>query len=136
MTARAHLDRRPANGLGIVTFDGEQGRLDRASLSRTTRCRTRCFSNKGNGTFEESAVPAGVGFGENGEVEAGMGVDASDFDGDELPDLYITHPQDFGTESPVPEHTGRVVRGPDGAVRFGTPGVSSQRFRCQVRRLR
>ena len=41
--------------------------------------------------FEEVAFVAGVALGENGEAEAGMGVDAADYDGDGWPDLYMTH---------------------------------------------
>jgi hypothetical protein len=90
VTAHAHLDRRPANGLGIVTFDANGDGWTDIFIANDSM-QNSLFLNKGNGAFEESAVAAGVGFGENGEVEAGMGVDASDFDGDGLPDLYITH---------------------------------------------
>src|SRR5437773_2665670 len=39
------------------------------------------FRNKGNGTFEDVAILAGVAFDENGREQAGMGSAAGDFDG-------------------------------------------------------
>lgn len=47
------------------------------------------FCNKRNGTFEESALVAGVAFDEKGKRFAGMGVDAANFDGDGFPDLFV-----------------------------------------------
>jgi len=48
------------------------------------------FRNKGDGTFEETALIAGVAFDENGKRFAGMGVDAADYDGDGRQDVVIT----------------------------------------------
>jgi hypothetical protein len=90
VTARAHLDRHPGNGLGIVTFDANGDGWTDIFIANDSM-QNSLFLNKHDGTFDESAVPAGVGFGENGEMEAGMGVDAADYDGDGLPDLYVTH---------------------------------------------
>lgn len=48
------------------------------------------FRNQGDGTFEESALAAGLAFDDKGRRFAGMGVDAADYDGDGLPDVIIT----------------------------------------------
>jgi hypothetical protein len=48
------------------------------------------FCNKGNGTFEESGLQAGVAFDEKGKRFAGMGVDTADFDGDGKQDIIVT----------------------------------------------
>jgi hypothetical protein len=48
------------------------------------------FRNKGDGTFEETALIAGVAYDENGKRFAGMGVDAADYDGDGRADVAIT----------------------------------------------
>lgn len=48
------------------------------------------FRNKGNGTFENVALAAGVAFNENGNRFSGMGVDAADFDNDGNIDAVIT----------------------------------------------
>jgi hypothetical protein len=48
------------------------------------------FQNKGDGTFEELALPAGVAFDERGNNFAGMGIDAADYNNDGLQDVIIT----------------------------------------------
>jgi hypothetical protein len=48
------------------------------------------FRNKGDGSFEDTALIAGVAFDENGKRFAGMGVDAADYDGDGRQDVAIT----------------------------------------------
>jgi hypothetical protein len=47
--------------------------------------------NQRDGTFSEEAVQAGCAFNLYGRQEAGMGVDAADFDTDGDEDLFITH---------------------------------------------
>jgi hypothetical protein len=48
------------------------------------------FRNKGDGTFEDVALLAGVGYDENGKAFAGMGVDAADYDNDGFVDVFVT----------------------------------------------
>lgn len=48
------------------------------------------FLNQG-GTFEEIGLLAGSAYNEDGDVEAGMGVDMGDYDNDGLPDLFVTN---------------------------------------------
>jgi hypothetical protein len=48
------------------------------------------FRNKSDGTFENSALPAGVAYDEKGKLFAGMGVDVADYDGDGKQDVIIT----------------------------------------------
>jgi hypothetical protein len=48
------------------------------------------FHNRGDGTFEEVALQAGVALTNNGLPIASMGADFRDFDNDGLPDLSIT----------------------------------------------
>jgi enediyne biosynthesis protein E4 len=49
------------------------------------------FRNRGNGTFVEEGLLAGVAVSGDGRAQAGMGVDAGDVDGDLLPDLVVTN---------------------------------------------
>jgi hypothetical protein len=49
------------------------------------------FVNKGNGTFEEMGLAAGVAYGEAGRPRSGMGVDAVDYDGDGWQDLFVAN---------------------------------------------
>ena len=49
------------------------------------------YHNKGNGTFEETGLPAEVAVDGDGRTYAGMGVDFRDYNNDGLPDLIITN---------------------------------------------
>ncbi len=48
------------------------------------------YHNKGDGTFTDVTYSALVGFDMNGKPMAGMGTDIGDFDGDGLPDIFMT----------------------------------------------
>ena len=49
------------------------------------------FRNRGNGTFVEEGLVAGIALSADGREQAGMGVDAGDYDGDGLPDIIETN---------------------------------------------
>jgi enediyne biosynthesis protein E4 len=49
------------------------------------------FRNRGNGTFVEEGVVSGAALSSDGRAQAGMGVDAGDYNGDGLPDLIVTN---------------------------------------------
>jgi enediyne biosynthesis protein E4 len=51
--------------------------------------------NNGDGTFSERGIAAGVGYTDDGNAFAGMGVDFADYDNDGHPDLVVT---DLATE--------------------------------------
>jgi hypothetical protein len=48
------------------------------------------FHNRKNGTFEESALAAGVALLDHGKAVASMGADFRDYDNDGLPDISVT----------------------------------------------
>jgi hypothetical protein len=75
-----------ALGVAMLDFDGD-GRMDLFVANDTEP--NRLYRNKGNGTFEDVAVSAGVAFSEAGVARAGMGVDAVDYDGSGRPSLII-----------------------------------------------
>ena len=49
------------------------------------------YLNDGTGHFADEALLAGVAYNEDGDVEAGMGVDMGDYDNDGNPDLFVTN---------------------------------------------
>jgi hypothetical protein len=49
------------------------------------------FRNNRNGTFTEEGLKVGVALSDNGREQAGMGVDAGDYDGDGHLDLIVTN---------------------------------------------
>jgi hypothetical protein len=69
-------------------YDGD-GRIDIAQSNDSVR--NFLFRNNGNGTFTEVGVEAGLAYGEEGKPEAGMGIDAGDYDHQGVLDVYITH---------------------------------------------
>jgi enediyne biosynthesis protein E4 len=79
----------PANkmlGLALIDFNND-GRLDLFGANDTQP--NRLYQNKGDGTFTDVAVTAGVAFSEAGVARAAMGVDAADFDGSGRQSLVI-----------------------------------------------
>jgi hypothetical protein len=48
------------------------------------------FHNRGNGTFEETALTAGVALPDQGRPVSSMGADFRDYDNDGLPDISVT----------------------------------------------
>lgn len=90
VTESVGLAGQAGNGLGVVCFDYDRdGWMD--IFVANDSMPNFLFRNIEGRKFEEVAFIAGVALGENGEAEAGMGVDAADYDGDGWPDLYMTH---------------------------------------------
>ena len=75
-----------ALGVAMLDFDSD-GWMDLFVANDTQP--NRLYRNKGNGTFADVAVGAGVAFSEAGVARAGMGVDAGDYDGSGRPSLVI-----------------------------------------------
>ena len=49
------------------------------------------YHNRGDGSFREVALAAGVAYNYQGKGQAGMGAAFGDFNGDGFPDLFVTH---------------------------------------------
>jgi enediyne biosynthesis protein E4 len=74
-------------GVAFADFDND-GWTD--ILVANDSVRQSLYHNNGDGTFEDVAVPSGLGYDENGKTFAGMGVDAADYDDDGNIDIFIT----------------------------------------------
>ncbi len=80
VTQSAGLNDPTSKSLGVALLDyNGDGWLDLFVANDTEP--NKLYKNKGNGTFTDEAVTAGVAFSEAGTARAGMGVDAGDFDG-------------------------------------------------------
>ena len=80
---------KPAKALGIAIADYDRdGHLD--IFVSNDSMPEFLFHNKGNGTFEEVGMEAGIAVNGDGGTFAGMGVDFADYDNDGYPDLVVT----------------------------------------------
>ena len=94
VTTAAGVRAPSAKALGVVMLDfNGDGWMDLFVANDTQP--DQLFENRGDGTFEDIGVLAGVAFSDAGVARAGMGVDAADYDGSGRPDLVIGH---FSTE--------------------------------------
>jgi hypothetical protein len=88
VTRKAGLYDPASKALGVALIDYDtDGHLD-LFVSNDTQP-NRLYRNKGDGTFVDVAVRAGVAFNEAGVARAGMGVDAADYDGSGRQSLVI-----------------------------------------------
>ncbi len=81
----AHIGK--AMGVAFADFDGD-GFEDVFVANDSVR--SFLFRNRGDGSFQEVGLEAGVALREDGKPIAGMGVDFRDFDDDGRPDLVVS----------------------------------------------
>jgi hypothetical protein len=79
-----------AKGLGVVASDVDMDG-DPDLYVANDGCPNFLFLNDGRGSFTETGVLRGCAYSENGQSQAGMGVDAADVDGDGDFDLWVTN---------------------------------------------
>jgi hypothetical protein len=84
------IGRALGKGLGVVAADiNNDGRMDLFVANDTVQ--NFLFVNRGNGKFEEMALPAEVAFSAAGQPRSGMGVDAADVFGSGYQDLFVAN---------------------------------------------
>jgi len=77
-------------GLGVVAADFDaDGHPDLYVANDDTP--NYLFYNKGDGTFAEIAILTGTAYSADGIAQAGMGVDAGDYNGDGFLDIFVTN---------------------------------------------
>jgi len=87
-TRKAGLYDPTSKALGVALIDhNSDGRIDLFVANDTQP--NRLYQNKGDGTFTDVGMTAGVAFNEAGVARAGMGVDAADYDGSGRQGLII-----------------------------------------------
>ena len=88
--AAGFLASKPSYGLGVTVFDLDRDGLPDIYVANDARANF-VWHNLGNDRFEETALARGAGLSDNGKEQAGMGVDAGDYDNDGWPDLFVTN---------------------------------------------
>ena len=90
VSAEAGIDRSVRTGLGVALADfDEDGDTD--IYVANDQMANILWINRGDGTFVDEALLRGCAVNEDGRPEAGMGVDAEDFDDDGDVDLFMVH---------------------------------------------
>jgi hypothetical protein len=77
-------------GLGVVSDDFNDDGWPDVYVANDADP-NQLWINLGDGTFRDEGLIMGASLNAQGVTEAGMGVVAADFDGDALPDLFMTH---------------------------------------------
>jgi enediyne biosynthesis protein E4 len=90
VTVASGISKEFGRGLGVVTadFNGD-GWIDIYIANDGDP--NQLWINQKNGTFKNEALLAGAAVNRDGQAEAGMGVDAGDFDNNGTEDIFVTH---------------------------------------------
>jgi len=88
VSAKAGLADGTSKSLGITVLDYNGDGWPDLFVANDTQP-NKLWRNKGDGTFVDDAVTAGVAFGEDGVARGAMGVDAADYDRSGRPHLLV-----------------------------------------------
>lgn len=93
VTVASGVAKEFGHGLGVIAtdFNGD-GWIDIYVANDGDP--NQLWINQRNGTFRNEALLAGAAINRDGKAEAGMGVDAGDFDGNGTEDIFVTHLMD------------------------------------------
>lgn len=90
ISARGGIARQPGPALGVIAFDADRDGWTDVYVANDG-APSFLWMNRRDGTFRDDALLAGAAVNRRGQPEAGMGVDAGDFDADGDEDIFITH---------------------------------------------
>jgi enediyne biosynthesis protein E4 len=89
-TAEMGLSRTPARGQGVIAADLDGNGWCDLYVANDLHPNF-LFLNQGEGKFSDASEASGAAYNYQGKVQAGMGVDAADVNGDGTPELYVTN---------------------------------------------
>ncbi len=89
VSEKAGISETKSKGLGVAFADFDNDGWTDIFVANDN-AEQQLFHNKGDETFEDVALPAGIAFDEKGKRFSGMGIDVADYDGDGAQDIIIT----------------------------------------------
>jgi hypothetical protein len=89
VSVAAHVADPAGKALGVAISDIDNDGWPDIIVANDS-VRQSLYHNRGDGTFEDVALAAGIGYDEDGKTYAGMGIDAADYDEDGYADIFIT----------------------------------------------
>jgi hypothetical protein len=93
VTVDAGVDKEFGHGLGVIAADLDENGWPDIYVANDGDP-NQLWINQKDGTFKNEALLAGAAVNRDGKAEAGMGVDAGDFDGNRTDDIFVTHLMD------------------------------------------
>ena len=90
VTEKAGLGAKPGPGLGVVVTDADGDGWPDLYVANDGAA-NHLWRNRDDGGFREEALLSGAAVNGRGQPEAGMGVDADDFDNDGDEDIFLAH---------------------------------------------
>ena len=90
VSSESGISAHVGKGLGVVGADLDEDGWPEIYVANDTDPNF-LFRNRGDGTFQEIGLLAGVALGENGKPQSGMGIACGDYDSDGLFDLAVTN---------------------------------------------
>jgi enediyne biosynthesis protein E4 len=88
ISGRVGLGSHPGRGLGVAILDFDRDGWPDVAVANDSSPQ-QIFRNDGGRRLVETALELGAAFNQDGSTYAGMGIDASDFDNDGWPDLFV-----------------------------------------------
>ncbi len=90
VTEKSGFGAAPGKGMGISIADFNDDGWQDVFIANDTEANS-LFINKGDGTFEEQALPRGVAYDDTARAVSSMGSDAQDFDNDGRIDIFYNN---------------------------------------------